>query len=327
MSISANAQIEFEAGQTLHTFHALSDSGDHVTLTSPHAPWSRCAGFAPTIAPDGVKNGGTITPATSATNDKVDVAQLLVSLAGVDVPVATEADVTVSRGLTTDTHRITSITVTSLGAIAAVAGVDGTAFSETRGADGGPPFIPVGSVEVGQVRTTSVTAAPILATEILQIHGQHMERAAFPSYEVKALDGAVVMAAPLPLSHTGGVAKTVYAKVYTPVFQAAARTLDFVPIERSFSSTSQEYYGGSTGGQSESMGQGKFTALLDDGHTDSLIGQAGKNLLFRFRQDRNRLPYSLTQGTLGIARTYPKSSQVQAQCTITGQEPTKDFEG
>lgn len=327
MSISANAQIEFEAGQTLHAFHALTDSGDHTRFESTHSPWSRCQGFDPVIAPDGVKTGGMITPAASGSSDKVDVAAMTVSLAGSEELIAADTDVTVTRGLTTDTHCITSITVDDEGAVVAIAGTDGTAFSETRGAAGGPPFIPVGSVEVGQVRLTSVTSGVVLASEILQIHGQHMERSAFPSYELQAIDGAIEMAAALPLSHTGSVTKAIWAKVYTPVFQAAARTLDFVPIDKTYSATSQEYYGGSSGGQTEAMGQGKFTALLDDGHTDSLIGMAGKFLTFRFRQDRNRLPYSVTQGTLGISRTYPKSSQVQASCTITGQEPTKDFEG
>ena len=61
----------------------------------------------------------------------------------------------------------------SSGAYAVVAGTATTAFSETRGASGGPPFIPVGSVEVAQVRFDLITSAPITADEIFAAPGVH----------------------------------------------------------------------------------------------------------------------------------------------------------
>lgn len=327
MSISANAQIEFEAGQTLVPMAALTDSGDHQTFTAASAPWSNVSGFTPEVFQNGLATGGVVTPAVSLTNDKIDVSALTCYLAGVLTSVAEDTDVSITRGLSTDTHNITSITVTSVGVIAAVSGTDGTAFSETRGAAGGPPLIPVGSIEIAQVRTTSITAAVVAASEILAIWGQHCERWDYPSAEINTMEGTVAMATALPLSHTGPVTKKVYAKYYTPVFQAVAKTLDFVPMEKTFSQTSQEYYGGSIGGSTEALAQGKFTALLDDGHTDALLGKVGENLTFRFRQDRNRAPYSLTQGRLGIVRSYQKTAQVQASCTISGESKTKDFTG
>jgi hypothetical protein len=327
MAMSANAQLEFEAGQILVPLHALSDSGDHILFRSQSAPWSACAGFSPEVYPDGLVNGGAVTPAASGADDRIDVAALSAYIAGVLTLVASETGVSVQRASAPDTHRINALTVTSLGDIAVVAGEPGTTFSESRGADGGPPFIPVGDIEIAQVRLPAATAGPISPNDILTIWGQHCERWDYPAYQINTLDGEVEFASPLPLVHAGNQPKSVHAKVYRPVFQSVARALDFVPIEASYSATSQEHYGGVIGGSTSSLGQGKFTALLDDGHTDALIKQAGRNLTFRFKQDRNRSPYSLTQGVLGVARTYPKTAQVQASCTITGERATKDFPG
>ncbi len=325
--ISANAQIEYEAGQTLVPMAAMTDSGDHTKFNGASAPWSMVSGFSPVVRPNGLATGGAVIPAVSGSNDVVDTQALTAYLAGVLTSVAADTDVSITRGLTTDTHCITSITVTDAGAIAAVAGTDGTAISETRGAAGGPPLIPVGSVEIAQVRTTSVTAAAITADEIFAVVGQHCERYDFPAFDTNPIDGTVTFGSALPLSHTGAIPKGVFTQYYTPIYQAASRAVDFKPIETTYSVSSQEYYGGAVGGSSSSIGQGGFTALLQDGHTDGLLSQAGKNILVRFKQDRNRAPYSLTQGVLGIARTYPKTQQVQAVCTLSGELPTKDFTG
>lgn len=327
MAISANAQIEFEAGQTLVPTAELTDSGDHTTFEGATAPWSMVSGKQPTVTPNGLSTGGAVIPAVSGTNDLVDVQALTCYLAGVLTTVAADTDVTVSRGADTDTHRITSITVTNVGAIAAVAGADGIAFSETRGANGGPPLIAVGSIEIAQVRTTSTSAAAITDDEILAVIGQHCERYDFPAWDTNPLDGTVTFGSELPLIHTGSVPKKVYASYYTPIYQAVSRAVDFKPCEATYGVTSQEYYGGVVGGSSSSMGQGGFTAMLTDGHTDSLLAAAGNNILVKFKQDRNRAPYSLTQGILGITRTYPKSQQVQATCTLTAELETKDFPG
>lgn len=327
MAISSNAQIEFEAGQTLVAMAELTDSGDHTTYEGASSPWSQASGFTPVIRPNGLVTGGAVTPAVSGTNDKVDVAALTCYLAGVLTSVSAGTDVTVSRGADTDTHRITSITVTAQGAIAAVAGVDGTAFSETRGANGGPPLIAVGAIEIAQVRVTSISAAAVDSDEIFDVIGQHCERYDYPAWSINPFDGSITLSAALPQSHTGPVTKKIYAQYYTPIFQTVAKAVDFKPAEASYSVTSQEYYGGVIGGSSSSLGQASFTVMLEDGHTDSLLQQAGNNILIKFKQDRNRAPYSLTQGILGITRTFPKTSQVQAACTVSAELSTQDFTG
>jgi hypothetical protein len=327
MAISSNAQIEFEAGQVLVTLAALTDSGDHTVYEGASAPWSQASGYTPTIRPNGLATGGAVVPAISGTNDKVDGGALTCYLAGVLTTVAEDTDLAVTRGADANTHCITSITITNAGAYASVAGTAHTHFVETRDAAGGPPLIPVGSIEIAQVRTTSTSAAAITADEIFDVIGQHTERYDYPAWTIDAFDGAIEFSAALPLIHTGAVTKAVYASYYTPIFQTVAKAIDFKPIEASYSVTSQEYYGGVIGGSSSSLGQGGFTAMLEDGHTDSLLAQAGNNILIRFKQDRNRTPYSLTQGILGITRTFPKTQQVQASCTVTGEHVTVDYTG
>ena len=176
--------IRYEAGQTAYPWEAMADSGDATKFAASFAPISQASGSEPVVAPYGLLTGGAITP--HATNDTVSIAALTACMPGVvgadaDGVVAVSAGtLTVTRGLTTDTHCITSITVDSSGALAAVAGTDGTAFSETRGGVGGPPLIPVGSIEIGQVRTTSISAAAVAAGEIYQVPGLHLERSDYP---------------------------------------------------------------------------------------------------------------------------------------------------
>ena len=325
MALSDKASIEFEAGQTLKNFEILADSGDHLKHTASAKPWSNKSGFSPTVLPNGLATGGAVVPAVSGTNDLVDVAALTCYLAGVLTSVGADTDVAITRGLTTDTHNITSITVNSGGTISAVSGTDNTAFSEVRGDPGGPPFIPVGSIEIAQVRTTSVTAAPITADEIFAVVGQHLEKYDFPTWNVDHIRGEINFLSALPLIHTGSVAKRIYMKFYTPIFQEAPRAVDFAPIETSHSTGSVQVYNETIGSVSSSLGQGSFQVRMNNGHTDSLLSQKDEIIMVRFKQDRNLAPYSLTQGKLGVSRTYPASDHVTAACTLSGERATVDF--
>lgn len=322
--------IRYEAGQTAYPFEAMTDAGDATTFAASFAPISNAAGAEPVVAPYGLLTGGAITP--HADVDKVAVAALTASMAG-----ATGADangvvsvaagsVSITRGLTTDTHNITSITVNSSGALAAVSGTDGTAFVETRGAAGGPPLIPVGSIEIGQVRTTTTASAVVLASEINTVAGLHLERSDYPVYQMDYATGEVMFAEALPLIHTGGVAKKVYIKGSTPLFAPVPNTSDWVPAESTYSINSTDTYDGPVGSSSASLGQASFNAVLRDGITDAFIAQKGKNIWFEFRPDRDKsVPKQLTQGIFGVSRTFPAGGgNFTAACTVTPRDATVD---
>ncbi|WP_020161239.1 hypothetical protein [Methylobacter marinus] len=319
MANAENAKLQYEAGQNVYTMSALADSGDATVFTSSATLFSKKSGYAPDVRPNGLITGGAITPAVSNTNDMVDVAALTCYLAGVKVAVAADTDVSITRGLMTDTHNITSITVKSDGTIEAVSGNDGTEFSETRGAAGGPPLIPVGSIEIGQVRTTSVDAAAVDDAEIVQVVGVHQERYDYPIFEIDYANAEVTFASALPLIHTGGVPKAVYASYADPIFADVQLSSDFVPAETSHSVSSTQVYGSTLGSTSSSLGQASFTAFLNDGIGDALVGLKNAILWFKFFPDRYKSSYMLTQGKLGISRTFPAGDNIQAACTISAE--------
>lgn len=323
--------IRYEAGQTAYPFEILTDSGDRTVFEASFAPISAAAGSEPVVAPYGLLTGGAIT--ATGSNNQVAVAALTASMAGVagadtsGVIAVAGGNLSVTRGASTNTHCITSITVDSTGALAAVAGAAHTAFSETRGAAGGPPFIPVGSIEIGQVRLTSITAAPVVASEIYTVPGLHVERADYPP--VRALSyatGEVTFAAALPAIHTGNVGKRVYLRGATPLFAPIPHTSDWVPAESTHSISSADTYDGPVGSASSSLGQASFNAILKDGITDAFLAQKGKTIWVEFRPDRDKsTPKQLTQGLLGISRSFPAGgASFSAACTITPSVETVD---
>jgi hypothetical protein len=314
MATAENAKLQYEAGQNSVAMSQLTNSGDETTFTSAASLWSGRAGYAPVVRPNGVLTGFGLT--THASNDTVTIAAGTLNLAGV-VTSVNAGTLTSSRGVSTDTHMITSLTVNSSGALAAVAGTDSTAFSETRGVAGGPPLIPVGSVEIGQVRTTSVTAAVVLSTEIFSVVGLHRERADFPLYDISYSTGRVTFLEALPEIHTGTLPKQIWASYSSPIFADVALASDFVPPETSHSVSSTQVYGTTLGSSSSTLNQGSFTAYLNNGVSDALVTLKNETLWFKFFPDRYQSPYILSQGKMGISRTFPAGDTLQAACTIS----------
>ena len=230
------------------------------------------------------------------------------------------------------THKICSITVTSAGIIAVVDGTEGTAFSTTRGAIGGPPWIPTTSIEIAQVRYTASAAADVDADEIFQVPETHREMALFPTWEedrVRVSSGAIAYAGPtfasaLSVIHsdnsgTTTAAKKVYASYYTPSFAMVSKVSDFVRPANSYSVSSTEYYGGAIGKRSTSIGQGSFKAFTNT-LNEGLLAYEGEDLWFRFKNDRLlTLPCVYCQGVLGVAETFQTDGGIEVACTISAE--------
>ena len=338
MGTAQFAKIMMESGQTLFDYTKATDSCDHTVFTvAGKTIWSDKAGYEAIIRPDGVVSGSNML-SPHATNDTVTIAGFTCYLAGVLTTIGATTD-TITRPATA-VSKINSIVVTSAGVIDVIAGDDGTttAFSETRDAAGGPPLIPVGAIEIGQIRVTSNTAAPITADEIFQAVGTHCERFDYPVWSVNQIgdgDSATVAAkknAHIEFAsaigdpiHTGLTYKSVYVRGYTPILSEISNSVDFKPAETSHSVSSTQVYNGTIGSQSSSLGQAGFTAMMTDGITDSLKQNKNQKLIFKFYPNRHKVPYSLTQGTLGIASTFPANNQIQASCTISAEKETADF--
>lgn len=316
MPTAANARLDYEASQTLLPMAPLIDSGDHQTFTSGADLWSQRAGYTPVIRPNGLVTGGLMTP-TPGQNDQVDVAALTAQLHGLVLPVAGTVGLPLTRGVGTDTHVINSITVNAAGSLVVLPGDEGAAFSEARGAAGGPPFIPVDSIEIGQVRLSSITAAPVQPADIFQKPGIHQERGNFPGFTANPLMGSLTFAAALPLSHVGGLPKAIYAEVYEPEFGEVDLASAFVPPETTHSVSSTQVYGRAVGASSSSLNQGSFKALLQDGVTDPLVLLKNEVLFFRFYPDQNKSAHLLCFGTLGMARQFPADNHIEGSFTVS----------
>lgn len=332
---ASNATIKYEAGQVPQAMVALTDSGDHISFNSAAEFWSKKSGFAASVKPNGLATGGAVTPAASGTNDLVDSAALTCYLAGILTTVAAAPDLTCLRGAAADVCRINSITVTDAGAIAVVSGTAHTAFSEVRAAIGGPPLIPVGSVEIAQVRLGATAAAAITADEIFATVGTHTERYDYPAFTAVTMrvDNRVLgvagvdFAAALPLIHTGPTAKKVYASYYEPEFIKVPISADFVPAETSHSTSSKQYYQTVKAGVTSSIGQASFQAVLEDGIADGFLGLKNETLWFQFYQDELSENYIATNGKLGISRTFPAGDDITAACTISPTEASLEVIG
>lgn len=315
MATAENAKLQYEAGQSSVAMSALTNSGDETTFTSAATLWSQRAGYAPVVMPNGVLTGLAVS--VHASNDTVTVAAGTCNLNGVVTSVSAGTGV-ITRPAT-NVAKVCSITINSSGSIAVVAGTDGgsTTFSETRAAAGGPPLIPTTSIEIAQVRVTASSAAVITAAQIFQVVGTHRERADYPLYDINYDEGSVTFLSALPEIHTGTVPKGVYASYASPIFSDVALASDFVPPETSHSVSSTQVYGTTLGSTSSTLGQGSFTAYLQDGVSDGLVTLKNEILWFKFYPDRYKTPYLLTQGKLGISRTFPAGDTLQAACTIS----------
>jgi len=322
--------LHFEAGQSPVDFTALTDTGDFKTHNSSAALWSKRSGYAPVVRPNGLISGGVVSAAVSGSNDVVDVSAAVCYLAGVQTDVDADADLSIPRPAVSDYQKL-SITINSSGALAVVEGSEHTAFSTTRGADGGPPWIPTGSIEIAQVWYSDGDSAVVSADEIKQVVGTHREMYNSPvwsEYPYRVAAGVagvagIVFASALPQVHSDDagsttVGKAVYASYATPEFSAVQISKDFKRPAESATVNSEEYYGQAVGSKSTSLGSGGFTAKVS-GLNDALLSMESESLFFKFFPDRLADPYVLCQGYLSIDETFETDGSIVVDCTIAAE--------
>jgi hypothetical protein len=308
---------------------ALSDNGDQTLFVSADELWSNKGGFTPDVKPDGIISGFAITP--DALADKIDIAAGTLYQAGVKQTVsATDAEAIARPTLDYIKY---SICIDDSQAIEVVAGTEhASAFSDVRGADGGPPLIPVGSVELGQVWISSSSSAIFTTSEIKQTQGSTQERWDYPSWNQKRVNveggvmgyAGVEFVAALPAIHTGPIPKAVYAEYYTPEFAELPKATDFVPAETTNSVTSTQVYNDTIGASSSALNQSTFTFYPGDGITDAIFKEKNSNLFFKFKQNRLNDPYILQQGIFGITRTFPAGDSVSVAATVSAEVAAVD---
>lgn len=333
MPTAENGILYYEAGQDGGSYVALTDQGDHKDFKSAVNFWSKRSGYAPIVRPNGVVTGLVVTPAASGTNDLVDISAGTVYIAGVLTSISAQTDVALTRATDPENYIKNSITITSAGVVAVVDGAGHTAFSDTRGADGGPPWIPTTSIEIAQVHLDSFTAAAVTASEIKQVVGTHQERYDYPTWVVEHFDvesgvlgyAGVLFNAAMPVIHsddagTNSYTKKIYVNYYEPEFAEIPQCENFVRPAESYSVASKQVYGSVLGSSSKSLAAGSFTAYLLHGVTDGFLLYEGDELMFKFFPDRLNSEYILSQGKLGIVEDYPADDLIAANCTIAAEK-------
>jgi hypothetical protein len=265
MPDASQAILYYEADRTAVALSELTNQGDNKDFRGTSNLWSGAAGFAPVVTPNGLYDGGVVTPAISGSDDVVDITACRVYLAGVLTTVAASTDEAITRPVATDYQKF-SIQVTAGGAFSVVDGAEGTSFSTVRGAAGGPPYVLVDSVEIAQVWWLSQTPAAVLSTEIKQVIGDSTERWDYPQWQVNysnVLSGALGYAGvdfytALSTIHTADAVKDVFASWYEPTFVEIVDAYDFVPPATTISVNTTEVYGRVKGGKTQSLGAGSF---------------------------------------------------------------------
>jgi len=340
---SRDAVIHIEISQEVQPLEALTYAGDLRTFTFTAPEVSGKSSVAPDIRPNGLINGAKIVPAASGTADLVDIFAFSAYSKGVKYVVATAEDQTITRGATSEIAKVSSITMTSAGAIAILPGMDSTdtTVNRTRGVAGGPPFIPEDDVSLGEVQFSGAgagTSVPIGISQVFQTPGQHVERSNLPSFELLSLGkGAqaeaveetyahIRMAGPLPLVHTGSEPKRIWATYATPGYYKADRASEFSPSQTTFSGSSASFYRGQLSSSvSSSLGEAGFKGVMEDGISDLVLEQEGQVIIIKFYQDENKAPYSLTQGVMGITTAFPVEGFVSGDFKIITSKPTVRF--
>lgn len=215
-----NFLLKVEDGFVAKAYEAMTDDGGHQTFTCTGTRFSLCemdengVDRRPIITPDGVMNGCYISPAASGANDAFDLSAGTLLIGGAQINIAASANIALIRPAS-GFFRTVSITLTSLGALAVVAGSDGAAFSAARGAAGGPPWVPAGSIELAAV-ALAATAGPLAESGIAFAP----EYSHAPEYTLLPYAASVRFAAPLAAIHTGAVPRAVWVKWNEPVMAA-----------------------------------------------------------------------------------------------------------
>lgn len=322
-----NALLMIEVGQDFVDWKKMDDSGDRKMFESGATLWSGRSGYTPEVRPNGLVTGGEVSPHSD--NDKVVVSALTAYQGGQEKAIS-GTDKSVTRSTESgEPYIINSVIINTDGELEVKQGETGSSFSGDRGADGGPPWIPVGAIEIAQVRLSSDESGVVADDEIRQIPGVSVERYDYPVWDEDSFEGEITFVQSLPEIHsddngTTTTTKDVWVQYYEPILTDAGLVTDFVPPEVSHSVTSQQVYRATIASRSQALAQGEFTAYLRDGISDLVIGQKDEQLWFKFYPDANRSQHILCQGALGISRQFPADDSIFADCTISASEAARN---
>ncbi len=212
-----NISLKLEDGYISSGPSLMTDAGDHLTFTTAGTRFSLCEkdengiDRRPVVRPDGLRNGCLVYPALSGVNDAVDICGGSICIGGAVVLVNAVSNLAVTRPSSSNV-KIVSIIADATATLLTLDGAEGATVSAVRGANGGPPFIPLGKVELAAITLLTSASAKILDKEIsFKPELSHMPEAEIFPYKAK-----VRFRSGLPLIHTGLVTANVYITYCEP---------------------------------------------------------------------------------------------------------------
>lgn len=329
----ANASVQIELGSVAYPMSALT------SVSSPAADVNKkfltnaqfisdLAALQPEVRVDGVISGFGL--AAGSGYNEVDVAAGTLYLKGnlVSVDATTVSDIT--RPTTIGQVLVTALTVDAAGTITATAGTQGET-STTRGAAGGPPFLPVDEVLLGYITATyfdgSASGEKVLTSG--EIDSYTKEYAAIPSAKVVPHDeeqnvGVIMLANALPMIHAATAAgpgtdvRNVYASYYEPEFEEVPDAMDFSYTEDVSTYTSKAYKDAS---EEKAIGTPSWSASFNAYWTtveDILNLVKNSKRWIKHYPDDDLAPYWAGIAIVKVSRETPVENNMSASITLDG---------
>ncbi len=312
-----DARLQIEQGFVFWDFEKGTDSGDQkkFTYSGTVKLFSMLKGQAPIVRPDGARSGLKVIPAISGTNDLVDVAAGAAFVGGVDLAISASTDLAITRAGAGDTFQIHSILIDNAGVISVLAGVQGTAFSTVRGANGGPAYVTVDKIEIAQVKLDSLAGAPVKTSEIDENVRQRYD---IPSFKLVPEEAAVEMLSALDKRHTGDTTKGIWTKHYEPIWNDIPEASNWKPVDFTAESQKNTTYDGVTTFVRKGIGDGSFDVNLKGEAGEIMSEVIGGMRWLRFYPDKFKTDHHIVLGFLTYDRDNPPDDMMKASVTVTG---------
>jgi len=329
----ANASVQVELGSVSYPMAALT------SVSSPAADVNKkfltqaeylsdLAALQPEVRLDGVRSGLVITPGSGY--NEVDISAGEVDLKGNRISVSADTVSNLTRPTTVGQILVSAITVNASGAFTARPCTAGVATT-TRGAAGGPPFLPVDEVLVGYVALTyydgSASGEKVITAG--EIDSYSKEYAAIPSAKINYYDedqevGTIEMANALPMIHAataagpGTAVRNVYASYYEPQFEEVPDAKDFSFDEAVSTYKSKAYKDAS---EETAVGTPSWSGSFDAYWTrveDILNLVKGSKRWIKHFPDSGLADHWAGRAVLKVSRQSPVDDNLMATVTLEG---------
>ncbi len=299
MPTSANMLLKVEDAAVASGPGQMADSGDAKNFTCAGTRFSLCGSDEngldrrPQVRMDGLMNGCKVIPASSGANNSIDVYPGSAWISNTQVSVTGVINLYLTRP-SDYMVKIVSVTVDSAGNVGLIDGAEGSALSQTRGADGGPPYIPAAKIELATVQFSSSVSADIDGDDLLFAP----EWSHAPAYRLLPYSAGVEFAAPLAAIHTGATTRGVWITWYEPQLTQ----LDVISFSPPVSGISVDP---GSGASSPSGSQSGSMALALSGTQADLARRIdGKVRLFEFMPDSSGSRKELSYLGVEISAAY-----------------------